>query len=651
MSERYSRLFTSPENLYATGSPVLIEAGALLKDNQTGKVLVQLKLQNIGTKPIKAVTVSIQPLNVVGNSLGNEVVYQYLDLNAKRNEEFGSKTPVILHDPSTRSYSVSVQEVIFADNTVWQTSDEPWETLISPVTLERFLNDHELVKQYRIKFGADCKYKPTEQKDLWYCTCGELNQKRDAVCHRCRKALTSQLSVDVTALKQDKDNRTAEEQKKAAEDRAAAEVQAKKFKKLVFIASVAVCLVAVFAFVLLTVIIPNSKYNDAVSLMNAGKYTEAISAFETLDGYKDSANKIAECKIAILDIKYNEALSLMQQGMYAEAIAAFKTLDGYKDSATQINTCETAIKDIKYTEASALMDVGKYAEAIDVFKTLGGYKDSTTKINTCNIAIIDIKYAEASALMDAGKYNEAIDAFKALNGYKDSIAQIEACYIGIYGEDIYQYILDGQNVRVGDHYIYGAYEQDNNFSNGKEPIEWIVLARTETSLLLISKHVLDYQPYNTVSEAVTWETCSLRKWLNGSFINGAFSAAEQTLIATTTVLPDKDSRLSTNAGNATNDKVFLLGVNEAVKYFSSNTARQCQNTAYANSKDPLASYEDHNDYGASWWLRSPGGQQNLADTVSPYGVALNQTASNIDGLEVSSDYIGVRPALWIDLNS
>ena len=43
MSERYSKLSALPENLYSTGAPVIIAAGALLKDNQTGKVLAQLK--------------------------------------------------------------------------------------------------------------------------------------------------------------------------------------------------------------------------------------------------------------------------------------------------------------------------------------------------------------------------------------------------------------------------------------------------------------------------------------------------------------------------------------------------------------------------------------------------------------------------------
>ena len=119
MSEqRYSRLFSLPENLYAAGSPVLICAGALLKDNQSEKILAQLKLKNIREKEIKAITVSISPLDTLDHPLGSPLEYQYLDLTAFRDDEFGQKTPIFLPDESTRAFSVEVTEVIFSDNTL-----------------------------------------------------------------------------------------------------------------------------------------------------------------------------------------------------------------------------------------------------------------------------------------------------------------------------------------------------------------------------------------------------------------------------------------------------------------------------------------------------------------------------------------------------
>lgn len=129
MSERYSKLFALSENLYSAGAPVVIAAGALQKDNQTGKVFAQLKIRNIQDKVIKAATVKITPFDTVGKPLGGTVDYQYLDLAAGRDTDFGQKTPVMLKEATARSFAVSVSEIIFADNSTWSASDGTWEAL------------------------------------------------------------------------------------------------------------------------------------------------------------------------------------------------------------------------------------------------------------------------------------------------------------------------------------------------------------------------------------------------------------------------------------------------------------------------------------------------------------------------------------------
>ena len=141
MSERYSKLFSLPENLYMEGSPVIIAAGALLKDNQTGRVVAQLKLCNISPKTIKAAAVSLLPLNTVGKPLGESVRYEYLDLSSTRDTDFGSKSAIPMPDITTRSFSAAVVEVIFTDNSVWNADDAAWEPLKSPTTLTSRLDD------------------------------------------------------------------------------------------------------------------------------------------------------------------------------------------------------------------------------------------------------------------------------------------------------------------------------------------------------------------------------------------------------------------------------------------------------------------------------------------------------------------------------
>ena len=250
MSERYARLFSLPEDLYSVGAPVVIAAGALLKDNQTGKVLAQLKIQNINDKAIKAATVSIAPLDTIGKPLGEAVSYQYLDLNAGRDAEFGQKTPIAFPDASTRAFNVSVSEVIFSDNTVWTASDMPWEPLSAPVPLEHAFDDRELVTQYRIKYGEDCKCIFKREKNLWRCACGALNHENERFCHKCRKEAAVLAAFDLDELKASKDKRLEIAKQKAAEEKAAAEVKAKKVKKLaMIIAPFAVVVIVIGIFI------------------------------------------------------------------------------------------------------------------------------------------------------------------------------------------------------------------------------------------------------------------------------------------------------------------------------------------------------------------------------------------------------------------
>ena len=241
----------------------------MLKDNETGKVLAQLKIQNIQNNTIKAATVKIVPLDTVGKPLGNEVEHQYLDLNATRDMDFGQKSPILLPDPATRAFSVSIAEVIFTDNSIW-TATETWEeTLATPVPLTQALGDSELVTQYNIEYGADCKSLYKEEKDLWWCACGALNHQDEPLCHSC--------------------------QKKAAEEKAAAKVRTKKATKIAMIAA-PIIVVAIAAGMLISDNIQkNSAYGDAMELMDAGNYKEAITAFESLGNYKDSEE---QCEIA-----------------------------------------------------------------------------------------------------------------------------------------------------------------------------------------------------------------------------------------------------------------------------------------------------------------------------------------------------------------
>ena len=174
-----------------------------------------------------------------------------------------------------------------------------------------------------------------------------------------------------------------------------------------------------------------------------------------------------------------------------------------------------------------------------------------------------------------------------------------------------------------------------------EEIEWIVLAKESDRILLISKYALDCQQYNTTYTSVTWETCSLREWLNGTFINNAFSADEQAKIQSTTVTADENPLYSTSPGNNTTDKVFLLSIAEVNKYFRSDSARRCKGTEYCYAQGA----DRDSDGNCWWWLRSPGLYSNYATIVCSDGFLTH--FGNYAVYLISA----VRPALWVDLGS
>lgn len=221
------------------------------------------------------------------------------------------------------------------------------------------------------------------------------------------------------------------------------------------------------------------------------------------------------------------------------------------------------------------------------------------------------KYDRALSLIDSEDYDAAFSLLDGLN-YKDSDNQTEKCYMGKYGEEKFNLIKD---IKVGDTFKLGIYEQDNNDDNGKEEIEWIVLEKEDMSLLLISKYALDCQRYNEIGTHIAWEECSLREWLNERFLKEAFSEKERNMLRSGTSNDNKDKNCNTT------DQVFLLSNEDAKIYFASNSARQCQGTVYCYAQGACKGSNGN----CWWWLRSTDGRSNLAPYVSKKGVVLEET--------------------------
>ncbi len=465
-------------------------------------------------------------------------------------------------------------------------------------------------------------------------------------------------------------------------------------------------------------------YDGAVKLMkranSESEYKSAAASFKTIAGFKDSDALAKQCtenaEISRKDAIYANAKSQMK-GIavtgYEAAISAFQTIPGWKDADEQVLECRKKIDEINAkTEEEKLERERKEEEwriateiakkrrnrLIAIVATIivivagglillfnviipriklnramelinsGDYESAYVLLEETrnNDIVVSSKYNRAMSYIDSGdyeaayalleeiekteeiasnKYNRALESIDSGDyetayilldglGYKDSAEIIERIKL-----QYQRSILTKAN--VGDYIVFGTYEQDNKVSNGKENIEWLVLAKEGNRVLVISRYALDseeYEPYQVIAgfgREATWEDSHIRYWLNETFIDSAFSSEELEMIDRTMVTADKNPKYKTSPGNNTTDRVFLLSIQEANNYFSSDNARQCQRTPY--DKAQVGSENDN----CTWWLRSPGTPRNAA--------CVNSAGEIDDSGQPNIWEDAVRPAMWINL--
>lgn len=239
--------------------------------------------------------------------------------------------------------------------------------------------------------------------------------------------------------------------------------------------------------------------------------------------------------------------------------------------------------------------------------------------------------------------------------------------------EISNVINDISGYKVGDIVKFGHYEQDGNGANGQEEIEWIVLKVESDRVLLISKYALDRKAYNFEYCDVTWETCSLRNWLNNDFKNSAFTPEEQGMIPTVSIANDVNPYYGTTGGNQTEDQIFCLSADEVKEYmgytkyddniqYGYAQALIGEPTQYAVNRGAVAftiTEDEYNGYlkengysddvvgqqSSWWWLRTPGYCNKDACYVSYDGAT-----GLCSDVTVDRASFAVRPALYISVS-
>lgn len=249
----------------------------------------------------------------------------------------------------------------------------------------------------------------------------------------------------------------------------------------------------------------------------------------------------------------------------------------------------------------------------------------------CPVMHIDLT---SGMVEDAGEVDSYNNTTQSNNGYNNPVKG------------------DNGNV-IWDCVYFGNYNQDG--ITDKEPIEWRVLSVEEDDVFLMSDKVLDNRYYNE-EKTNGWENCSLRKWLNESFIAEAFNDEEKKAIKETAITnKNEDKRLKSE--NNTLDEIYLLSLSEinnesygfVKKYedeFGNNSARCINETEYAFLHGNTI-YPDIRR-GTDWWLRTSCEDSESVVTVN--GLGLYEFEGEINGYGVCDRVEGVCPVMHINLN-
>lgn len=349
----------------------------------------------------------------------------------------------------------------------------------------------------------------------------------------------------------------------------------------------------------------------------ANYYRKAAKLLQSIPDDEDSAALAADYLRRAEEISehgyqdaYAQAVACKEQAVKADdfyqAANAFRKIQEYRDAGQLAEACEKQYQKLshrkkptfiivllilvllaaavigvqtpfgKYQLGRLYLSTSHYSGALTVFSHLEDYRDSETLSK-------ESRYQLAQQHMEHKRYAKAIKHFRKLGDYKDSEMQ------QTFAE---QQVLN--SAAPGDTVSFGQ-------------TDWIVLDAEEGNVLLLQKEPVEQaQSYHSQRADVTWQECSARTWLNGTYLSEIFSSSEQKIL-----VPNSAGKLT--------DSVFLLSVAELERYGT------------------LLEKTDYN-----WWLRTSGDTPETAVFVSPSNQMMEY------GYPVDNTDIRLRPAVWVD---
>lgn len=178
---------------------------------------------------------------------------------------------------------------------------------------------------------------------------------------------------------------------------------------------------------------------------------------------------------------------------------------------------------------------------------------------------------------------------------------------------------------------------------------WRVLDIQDNMALIITDQIIEQRAYHSKYIETTWNDCETRRYLNGEFYD-RFDETNKSRILQVTNKNMDNPWYGTKAGNESQDRIFILSLEEVCRYFGDSTDKLYNrgNNRYwkkndENNRKRLAGFGETCWW---WWLRSPGRHNRLAAYV--HGT---DGCVGVNGNNVTNDRGGIRPALWLQISA
>lgn len=350
---QYKNLFSLEKNLYINGAPVLLEAGVLFVNLESGRLHVQLKFKNLSNVAIPMVKVCLVLMDAIGREVGRNEK-QYIDLNAQPNQSFGNNEAIYLNDNTVREFSVIIEEICFANGSIWTPPQNALlEKIPSAKPIDATFREKETLDEFKRIYCKHANFTPFSYKDLWVCACGNVNKSEKEKCCSCGAKLADMLSADNETLK----------------------------KNIIY-----------------------RNANALISKSISSEIQKGIDLFETIIDWKDSKQKLETAKQKIVDVqqakkeKHERKSKRRKKNIFIAALSCAVAV------VLIVGICigNSVSKSNKYKQAQSFMaenNVSSYAVAMYILDDLKGYKDAD-------------KLHKRAECMSNGNYKTIVDTDK-----------------------------------------------------------------------------------------------------------------------------------------------------------------------------------------------------------------------------------------------